>query len=65
MKKRIITMTKVDRPEADDHGFMAGSMAERLSYMWELTQSAWAFVPGYHAEQRLQRHIATLTRRKR
>lgn len=50
---------------ADDGGYMPGSPAERLSLVWELTQDAWAFFKGGDAEQRLQRDVAVLIRRKR
>jgi hypothetical protein len=50
--------------EADDGGYMAGSPEERLSEVWELTQEAWSFLQGTHAEQRLQRDVAVLIRRK-
>lgn len=50
--------------EADDGGYMTGSPEERLSQVWELTKEAWSFVQGAHAEQRLQRDVAVLIRRK-
>jgi hypothetical protein len=50
--------------EADDDGYMPGSPEERLSQVWELTQEAWSFFQGAHAEQRLQRDVAVLIRRK-
>jgi len=50
--------------EADDGGYMSGSPEERLSQVWELTQEAWSVFQGAHAEQRLQRDVAVLIRRK-
>lgn len=56
-----------DHSAPDDRGYMPGTMEERLSIVWELTQSAWAFVPrdDAYAEQRLQRNVAVLVRRGR
>jgi hypothetical protein len=50
--------------EADDGGYMPGTPEERLSQVWELTQEAWSFFEGAHAEQRLQRDVAVLIGRK-
>ena len=65
MDKRRITITKLTPAQSGDHGFMDGTMAERLSNMWELTKSGWALMPDYDAKQRLQRHVAVLTRGER
>lgn len=50
----------------DDRGYMPGTMADRLSYMWQVTQDAWAFAPGAHHEdqskQEFQRHVTVLIR---
>jgi hypothetical protein len=64
MDKRTLTIKKLAHPDGSDHGYMEGSMAERLSAIWELTRSAWAFVPDQDAEQRLQRHVVMFTRRE-
>ena len=64
-------MTLVDRTHvrvhkshavADDGGYMAGTPAERLAQVWELTQEVWHFSQGTCAEQRLQRDVAVLIR---
>jgi hypothetical protein len=47
-----------------DTSFVEGTMAERVSQVWELTKNTWAMT-GIDAEQRLQRHVAVLVRRKR
>lgn len=46
----------------DDRGYMPGTIAERLTYMWQVTQDAWAFAPGTaHANQsEVQRDVTTL-----
>jgi len=46
--------------EADDGGYMPGTPEERLSQVWDLTQEAWSFFQGAHAEPRLQRDVAVL-----
>jgi len=51
--------------EADDHGYMPGTPAERLSQVWELTREAWFFLDSSIAERRLQRHLAVFERRER
>ena len=38
------TIKKVSPQEADDGGFVSGTAAERISLVWELTKSAWAFM---------------------
>ena len=50
--------------EAEDHGYMPGTPAERLSEVWDLTQEVWAFFREANAEQRLQRDVAVLIRGK-
>lgn len=64
MDKRNIHIKKMDLSDVSDHGFLSSSMTDRLSYMWELTRSAWALVADQDAEQRLQRHVAVFARRK-
>ena len=57
---RIIKMS-----EDTDNGFVEASPAERIAMVWEITKDAWAFAGELDVEQRLQRHITKLTRRKR
>ena len=59
-----ITIKKITDPDSDDAGYVDASYSERLSMIWELTKDAWAFAPNQDAEQRLQRHVVVLTRRK-
>jgi hypothetical protein len=47
---------------AEDHGYMQVSPAERLSQVWELTQEAWQFAQGAHAEQELRRDVVVVIR---
>jgi hypothetical protein len=53
--RKTFEETKKDTP------YVEGTMAERVSQVWELTKNAWAMA-GIDAEQRLQRHVAVLIR---
>jgi hypothetical protein len=48
--------------DADDGGYMAGTPAERLLEVWELTREVWAFSQQADAESRLQRDVGVLIR---
>ena len=72
MPNRIITVRKttleaerlssVD-PSHADPGYVDGTPEERVLLMWPLTLNVWAFTKdNKHAESRLQRHVAVLTR---
>jgi hypothetical protein len=50
---------------AEDHGYMAGSPAERLSQVWELTLEAWHFNQGADPEEKMQRNVAVVFRKQR
>jgi predicted nucleotidyltransferase len=50
--------------EAEDHGYMPGTPEERLSQVWELTQEAWSFLQGAHAEQRYREMLQCLLEEK-
>jgi len=64
MERRSITLTKTTPQQASDHGYVAGTMAERIAMVWELTQNAASFASQPYAESRLQRHVAVLARRE-
>jgi hypothetical protein len=61
---RKVVIRKTFEESKQDSSFVDATMAERISQVWELTKDAWAMT-GINAEQRLQRHIAVLVRRKR
>ncbi|MCI0416195.1 hypothetical protein L0222_25760 [bacterium] len=61
---RKFIVRKTFEESKKDNSFVEGSMSERVSQVWELTKNAWAMT-GINAEQRLQRHLAVLIRRKR
>jgi hypothetical protein len=46
------------------NSFVPGSAAERLAMVWPLTAEAFSLSGKYDVEQRLQRHIVRLVRRK-
>jgi hypothetical protein len=44
----------------EDDDFVDASPAERLDMMWELTAELWSLQGQECAQQRLQRHVASL-----
>ena len=64
MLDRKTIVRKTFEEMKNDTNFVPGSMAERLSMVWDLTRDAWAFVRDGNAERRLQRHVVVLVRRK-
>ncbi|OQA03664.1 MAG: hypothetical protein BWY69_00302 [Planctomycetes bacterium ADurb.Bin401] len=63
-------INRVDRSKAvlkhnfEEDDFVDASPAECLSFMWELTKEVWSLSGSKDAERRLQRHIATLHRKR-
>jgi hypothetical protein len=53
---------KLRKLSDDDDGFVDASPAERLAMMWELTAEVWSLRGQDGAQQRLQRHVASLVR---
>ena len=49
----------------EDDDFVDASPAERLGMVWELTAEAWSLRGQDCAQQRLQRHVASLVRQRR
>jgi len=56
-----IVLKKIDKKEDN---FMIASFADRVSFVWELTQEIWSLKDKENAQRRLQRHITTLIKRK-
>jgi hypothetical protein len=46
------------------NSYIPGTAAERLAMVWPLTAEAYSLSGKYNVEQRLQRHIVRLVRRK-
>jgi hypothetical protein len=62
-KRKITVRLRTFEDSKRDTPFVEGTMTERVSQMWELTRDAWAMM-GIDAEQRLQRNVTVLIRRK-
>ena len=60
---RLHTTTKRLNDDRNDH-FVPGTPAERLGLVWPLTQEVLSLSKRYDVEQRLQRHVTRLSRRK-
>ena len=60
--KRNITLIK-ELHEHDDC-YVDASPAERVAFVWELTAELWSLGNKYDAEQRLQRNVTNLIRKK-
>jgi hypothetical protein len=58
---KIISKRKLS--ESGD-SFVPGTAAERIAMVWPLTVEAYSLSGKYDVEQRLQRHIVRLVRRK-
>ena len=50
--------------EKQEDNYMKASFAQRVSFVWELTQEIWSLKDKENAQRRLQRHITTLIKRK-
>lgn len=62
MDKKKTTLSQMTRTHNDD--YVPGTPEERINLVWELTKEACSLSNKYDAEQRLQRHITRLIRRK-
>ncbi len=60
---RLQTNIKRLKDDRND-GFVPGTPAERLALVWPLTKEALSLDKRYDVEQRLQRHVTRLIRRK-
>ncbi len=63
MKKWIVQKRRAKDIADDD--YVDASPSERFLMVWDITLDAWAFKGDNNAEQRLQRNVTNLTRRKR
>jgi hypothetical protein len=62
---RKVRVTKKVLSDAAGDDFVPGSVAYRIGLVWPLTEELCSLSKRYDAEQRLQRHITRLSRRKR
>jgi hypothetical protein len=58
-------LTRLRKLSDDDDNFVDASPAERLGMMWELTAEIWSLRGNDIAQQRLQRHVASLVGRNK
>jgi hypothetical protein len=56
---------KLRKLSDEDDNFVDASPAERLGVMWELTAELWSMRGKDCAQQRLQRHVASLVGQRR
>jgi len=59
---KSITIMKASDPR--NSGYVSGTMAERIAMVWPLTCEAVSLGGKYDVEQRLQRHITRVIRKK-
>ena len=50
----------IGKVSENDEGFVEASPAERVSFIWELTDELWSFKKSPYVERRLQRDITNL-----
>ena len=62
LKRDIIRVIPLH--DDDDDGYVKGEPGELMEMVWEITCDAWAFVGKGSAEQRLQRNVTKLIRKK-
>lgn len=67
MKKQVTLKVKSlkDPLTKEDYGYVPGTPEERIALMWKLSQEIASLSGKYDVEQRLQRHITKLLKRKR
>jgi len=58
-------LTRLKKLSDEDNNFVDASPAERLGMMWELTAEIWSLKGQDIAQQRLQRHVASLVGKPR
>jgi hypothetical protein len=59
---KTITVIKASDPR--NSGYVPGTMAERIAMVWPLTCEVVSLSGKYDTEQRLQRHITRVIRKK-
>ena len=58
------TVLAVPKSDPGNSGYVPGTKSERIALVWPLTCEAVSMSKKYDAEQRLQRHITRLIRKK-
>lgn len=63
LNRSVIRVSRLGSEE--DQDYVPLSLAERLAFVWELTQEVFSFSGAYDVKSRLQRNVVRLTRRGR
>ena len=58
------TISVIRQSDPRNSGYVPGTMSERIALVWPLTLEAVSLSRKYDAEQRLQRHITRVIRKK-
>jgi len=58
------TIQVIRQSDPRNSGYVPGTMGERIALVWQLTCEAVSLSGKYDAEQRLQRHITRVIRKK-
>ncbi len=61
MDRRIVK--KLSKEEGGGDEYEDLEICELISMIWEITKDVWSFVGGEDVKRRLQRNVATVTRR--
>jgi hypothetical protein len=62
LRKDVVRVRKLTD---EDDDYVDASPAERLNMVWELTAELWSLRGRDCAQQRLQRHVASLVEQRR
>ncbi len=62
LKRDIIRVIRLG--DSNDDGYVKGQPSELFLMVWEITCDVWSFGGKGSAEQRLQRNVTNLARRK-
>jgi len=62
MNRKLTKIEHMSGHKNDD--YVPGSIASRLNLVWPLTRETASLSKHYNVEQRLQRNVAVLSRRK-
>jgi len=63
MNRELLKIGRIT--DVEDGAFVSGSPGYRLSLVWPLTREVASLSSSFNVEQRLQRHITVISRRKR
>ncbi len=64
MKMDRSVINRIHLKKDEDDGYVNANRTELIAMVWDITKDSWSFVRGANVEQRLQRDVAMLIRRK-